>query len=98
MSKKEKKNLIIQLGKRFLNSTNPDTLKILKNEMIDIVISAGYSDDNLLSIQLGIKEWGDLSKYINAVKENKLDEKLKRSTNLSLVGLSTLIDFSQLGS
>jgi hypothetical protein len=96
MSKQERKNLVIKLGRQFLNNNNPDNLRILRNEMISQIMSAGYNAVKIETVKIGIREWGDLSKYIIAVQENKVDERLRQSTNLCLAGLSTLIDLSEL--
>jgi len=96
MSKQETKDLIIKLGRQFLNTGNPANLKILKDEIIYQVSSAGYDQKNMDTIKLGIVEWGDLNKYIVAVCRDQVAEKLKQSTNLSLAGLATLIDLSKL--
>lgn len=96
MSKQETKNLIIKLGKQFLNNSNPDNLKIIKNEILGQVMSAGYDQKNMSTVKIGIEEWGDLNKYIIAVSANKVDEKIKQFTNLCVAGLSTLINLSEL--
>ncbi len=95
MTVQERKNIVLRLGKQFLNEKNPVNLKFIRTEIINEVMAAKYNNENVDTIKLGMKEWGDLSKYIMAMEKNEVGDKLRFSAYLSLVGLATLIDLSE---
>ena len=97
MLKQERKQIVRELLKKFLNEQDAALLKALKIEIMNQVGSAGYISTQVPETKRALEIWGtDLDTYIKAIEEEKSSADLKQNTHVSLIGLLSLIDTSQL--